>query len=122
MAVAGRPVAVVERALLNGLCGCSCAAWCARTGNELVEVGENIVTVRRGQRPDLLAELAFRGSRLQRMDRDRLALQISLDSATPELHDQHRGNRSWERAVAGIRIAHAEGFRSERSISPAKTS
>jgi len=48
---------------------------------------------------------------LQRMHRDRLVLQVSLDSATPELHDRHRGARSWERAVAGIRIAQAEGFR-----------
>lgn len=180
-------------------------AWCARTGNELVDFRDNLVTVRRGQRPDPLAELAapqlpgtrlwmytnfdcnlacdyccarsapeaprralgidrirrlatealdagvselvltggepfllpdiddlvavctavlpttlltngmlFRGSRLQRlrrMDRDRLALQISLDSATPELHDHHRGTRSWKRALAGIRIAQAEGFR-----------
>jgi len=49
--------------------------------------------------------------RLRRMDRARLALQISLDSATPELHDQHRGPGSWARAVAGIRTAQAEGFR-----------
>ncbi len=58
--------------------------------------------------------MLFRGRRLemlQRMDRDRLVLQISLDSATPELHDRHRGPRSWERAVAGIRTAQAEGFR-----------
>jgi len=49
--------------------------------------------------------------RLRRMDRARLTLQISLDSATAELHDQHRGAGSWARAVAGIRTAHAEGFR-----------
>lgn len=49
--------------------------------------------------------------RLRRMDRARLALQISLDSATPELHDHHRGPGSWQRAVAGIRTAQAEGFR-----------
>jgi MoaA/NifB/PqqE/SkfB family radical SAM enzyme len=37
--------------------------------------------------------MLFRGARLERlrrMDRDRLAVQISLDSATPELHDRHR--------------------------------
>jgi hypothetical protein len=33
-------------------------AWCARTGNELVEVRDTIVTVRRGRLPDPLAELA----------------------------------------------------------------
>ncbi len=49
--------------------------------------------------------------RLRRMDRTRLALQISLDSATADQHDSHRGAGSWERAVAGIRTAQAEGFR-----------
>jgi pyruvate-formate lyase-activating enzyme len=180
------------------------AAWCARSGNELVEVRGHVAIVRRGRRPDPLAELApdqvpgtrlwiytnfdcnlacdyccvrsspqsprralgadrvaqlaaeavdagvreliltggepfllpdldtlvatctaalpttlltnamlFRGRRLdmlKRMDPARLVLQISLDSATPELHDRHRGARSWERAVTGIRIAQAEGF------------
>ncbi|MDQ3664810.1 MAG: radical SAM protein [Actinomycetota bacterium] len=58
--------------------------------------------------------MLFRGRRLEalrRMDRSRLALQISLDSGTPDLHDVHRGRGSWERAVAGIRIARDEGFR-----------
>ncbi len=58
--------------------------------------------------------MLLRGRRLEmlhRMDRDRLVLQISLDSPTPHLHDRHRGARSWERAVAGIRTAQAEGFR-----------
>ncbi|MBA2639318.1 MAG: radical SAM protein [Nocardioidaceae bacterium] len=181
------------------------AAWCTRTGNELVAVQGNVATVRRGRSLDPLAELApdllpgtrlwmytnfdcnlacdyccarsspqaarralgidrvrqlateavdagvaeliltggepfllpdidelvaactaalpttlltngmlFRGRRLdalRRMDRSRLALQISLDSATPDQHDQHRGRGSWERAVAGIRIARDEGFR-----------
>jgi pyruvate-formate lyase-activating enzyme len=181
------------------------AAWCSRTGNELIEVQDNVATVRRGRSPDPLAELdpgqlpgtrlwmytnfdcnlacdyccarsspqtprralgidrvrrlaaealdagvteliltggepfllpdiddlvaactavlpttlltngmLFRGRRLdslRRMDRTRLAVQISLDSATPDLHDQHRGRGTWDRAVAGIRIAHAEGFR-----------
>ncbi len=181
------------------------AAWCDRTGNELVEVRGNVATVRRGRSPDPLAELApdlvpgtrlwmytnfdcnlacdyccvrsspqtarralgvdrvrqlaaeavaagvseliltggepfllpdidelvaactavlpttlltngmlFRGRRLdalRRMDKTQLALQISLDSATADLHDQHRGRGSWDRAVAGIRIARAEGFR-----------
>jgi uncharacterized Fe-S cluster-containing radical SAM superfamily protein len=185
--------------------GATVAAWCARTGNELVEVTGNIATVRRGRSPDPLAELdpgmlpgtrlwmytnfdcnlacdyccarsspqterralgvnrvrqlaeeavdagvseliltggepfllpdidelvaacsdklpttlltngmLFRGRRLdalRRMDRTRVALQISLDSATAELHDQHRGKGSWDRAVAGIRTARAEGFR-----------
>ncbi len=180
-------------------------AWCARTGNELVQVQGNVATVRRGRSPDPLAELApemvpgtrlwmytnfdcnlacdyccarsspqadrralgidrvrqlateavdagvseliltggepfllpdidelvaactavlpttlltngmlFRGRRLEalrRMDRERLALQISLDSATSDLHDAHRGRGSWDRAVAGIRTAQEDGFR-----------
>ena len=45
------------------------------------------------------------------MDRERLTLQISLDSATPEIHDAHRGRGTWARAVAGMRLAIAEGFR-----------
>ncbi len=181
------------------------AAWCAHSGNELVEIRDNTAIVRRGRSPDPLAELApeqlpgtrlwiytnfdcnlacdyccvrsspqtarralgvdrvrrlateaveagvsellltggepfllpdlddlvaacttalpttlltngmlFRGSRLERlrrMDSSRLTLQISLDSANPGLHDQHRGAGTWQRAVAGIRTAHAEGFR-----------
>ncbi len=58
--------------------------------------------------------MLLRGRRLEMlrtMDRERLVLQVSLDSPTPELHDRHRGARSWERAVAGIRTAQAEGFR-----------
>jgi pyruvate-formate lyase-activating enzyme len=42
---------------------------------------------------------------------DRLTLQISLDSPTPELHDLHRGKGTWERALKAIDIARAEGFR-----------
>ena len=42
---------------------------------------------------------------------DRLTLQISLDSPTPELHDLHRGKGTWERALKAIDVARAEGFR-----------
>jgi pyruvate-formate lyase-activating enzyme len=58
--------------------------------------------------------MLFKGKRLERlrrMDRERLTLQISIDSPSPEIHDSHRGKRSWERAVDGVRIAHEEGFR-----------
>jgi len=58
--------------------------------------------------------MLLRGSglaRLRRMDRRRLVVQISLDAATPDAHDDHRGRGSWARAVAGIRVAAAEGFR-----------
>jgi pyruvate-formate lyase-activating enzyme len=58
--------------------------------------------------------MLFRGSRLlmlRRMPRQRLALQISLDSATADRHDRHRGAGTWQRALDGIRIALREGFR-----------
>jgi pyruvate-formate lyase-activating enzyme len=57
--------------------------------------------------------MLFRGTRLvmlQRLPRNGLTLQISLDSATPERHDHHRGAGSWQRALDGIRTALAEGF------------
>ncbi|MGI8613842.1 MAG: Rv1681 family radical SAM protein [Nocardioidaceae bacterium] len=57
--------------------------------------------------------MLFHGRRLERlreMDR-RVALQISLDSATPDLHDSHRGEGSWARAVTGVRTAIQMGFR-----------
>ncbi|MCC3761959.1 radical SAM protein [Glycomyces sp. TRM65418] len=58
--------------------------------------------------------MLFRGRRLdmlKAMPREGLALQISLDSATPGLHDRHRGAGSWQRALDGIRTAVGEGFR-----------
>ncbi len=58
--------------------------------------------------------MLFRGHglrALQAMPRTGFALQISLDSATPDVHDSHRGAGSWARAVDGIRTATAEGFR-----------
>jgi sulfatase maturation enzyme AslB (radical SAM superfamily) len=48
---------------------------------------------------------------LQSLPRDRVTLQISLDSATPEGHDCHRGQGTWARAWRGIELARAEGFR-----------
>ncbi|MEV6956059.1 radical SAM protein [Streptomyces sp. NPDC051183] len=47
---------------------------------------------------------------LERLDRD-VVLQISLDSATPDLHDRQRGAGSWSRAVEGIELARSLGFR-----------
>ncbi|MGB2919025.1 MAG: radical SAM protein [Mycobacterium sp.] len=58
--------------------------------------------------------MVFRGRGLRELEaipRDNVALQISLDSATPELHDSHRGQGSWAKAVAGIRLALGLGFR-----------
>jgi len=48
---------------------------------------------------------------LRALPRDRLTLQISLDSPTPERHDRHRGKGSWARAWKGIERVRAEGFR-----------
>ncbi len=58
--------------------------------------------------------MLFTGRRietLRALPRERIILQISLDSATPELHDLHRGSGSWTRTREGIRRARAEGFR-----------
>jgi pyruvate-formate lyase-activating enzyme len=57
--------------------------------------------------------MLWSGERLRLLDalpRDGLTLQISLDSASPELHDRHRGNGSFARAFAGIRLALDLGF------------
>jgi uncharacterized Fe-S cluster-containing radical SAM superfamily protein len=48
-----------------------------------------------------------RGSRrrtLEGLDRDRVTMQVSLDSGTPDLHDRHRGAGSFDRARAGISL------------------
>jgi hypothetical protein len=54
-----------------------------------------------------------RGSRrraLEALDRERVTLQVSLDSGTPALHDRHRGAGSFARARAGIELARSLGF------------
>ena len=58
--------------------------------------------------------MLFNGRRaesLQALPRDRIVLQISMDSATPELHDLHRGLGTWARTTEGIQRARALGFR-----------
>ena len=58
--------------------------------------------------------MLFAGPRLEALrslPRDRVTLQISLDSPTPERHDRHRGKGTWARAWRGIARARAEGFR-----------
>lgn len=58
--------------------------------------------------------MQFHGERLRRLEAlptEGLTLQISLDSATAELHDRHRGGGSFDRALAGIRTAIDLGFR-----------
>ncbi len=76
--------------------------------DELVRAGEGL------ERTILTNAMVFgRGRRLQmleEMDRS-VILQVSLDSATPELHDAQRGAGSWSKALTGIGQAHALGFR-----------
>jgi organic radical activating enzyme len=58
--------------------------------------------------------MLFRGTRLKTLrslPRERVTLQISLDSPAPERHDSHRGKGAWARAWNGIELARAEGFR-----------
>jgi hypothetical protein len=52
-----------------------------------------------------------RAESLRALPRDRIVLQISLDSATPELHDLHRGPGTWARTRQGIQRARENGFR-----------
>lgn len=52
-----------------------------------------------------------RAKTLQALPRDRIVLQISLDSATPDRHDLHRGPGTWARTREGIHCARAQGFR-----------
>jgi pyruvate-formate lyase-activating enzyme/TusA-related sulfurtransferase len=53
----------------------------------------------------------WRLAALRSLSRDRVTLQISLDSPTPERHDCHRGKGTWLRAWKGVERARAEGFR-----------
>jgi pyruvate-formate lyase-activating enzyme len=58
--------------------------------------------------------MLFVGRRLEALralPRDRIVLQISLDSATPDRHDLHRGPGTWQRTREGIQRAKMEGFR-----------
>lgn len=47
---------------------------------------------------------------LEGLDRS-VVLQISLDSAGPEIHDRQRGRGSWSKALDGIELARSLGFR-----------
>jgi hypothetical protein len=58
--------------------------------------------------------MLFAASRLETLrslPRERITLQISLDSPTPERHDSHRGKGTWARTWKGFERARAEGFR-----------
>jgi pyruvate-formate lyase-activating enzyme/TusA-related sulfurtransferase len=88
------------------------------TGGEpflLEDIGEILVACAEAAPITALTNgMLFTGRRaesLRALSRDRIVLQISLDSATPELHDLHRGPGTWARAFEGIQRARAQGFR-----------
>jgi pyruvate-formate lyase-activating enzyme/TusA-related sulfurtransferase len=88
------------------------------TGGEpflLPDIGEILAACTAAAPTTVLTNgMLFTGRRLdllRSLPRDRLTLQISLDSPTPERHDRHRGNGSWSRAWDGVQSARTEGFR-----------
>jgi pyruvate-formate lyase-activating enzyme len=88
------------------------------TGGEpfmLPDIGEIIAACAAAAPTTVLTNgMLFAGSRLatlRSLPRERVTFQISLDSPTPERHDDHRGIGTWARAWKGIEQASAEGFR-----------
>ena len=88
------------------------------TGGEpflLADIDDMVLALAEAAPVTLLTNaMLFRGSRLaalRRLPRGRVTLQISLDSPDPALHDAHRGTGAWRRAVEGIDVARAMGFR-----------
>jgi pyruvate-formate lyase-activating enzyme len=88
------------------------------TGGEpflLEDIGEILAACASAAPTTVLTNgMLFAGRRiesLRSLPRDRMVLQISLDSPTPERHDAHRGQGTWARARDGIQRARAQGFR-----------
>ena len=88
------------------------------TGGEpflLEDIGEILLACAAAAPTTVLTNgMLFAGKRLETLKAlpvDRVALQISLDSPTPELHDLHRGRGSWAHARDGIQHAKDLGFR-----------
>jgi pyruvate-formate lyase-activating enzyme/TusA-related sulfurtransferase len=88
------------------------------TGGEpfmLPEIGEILAVCAAAAPTTVLTNgMLFAGRRLEMLrslPRERVTLQISLDSPTPERHDRHRGKGTWARTREGIERARAEGFR-----------
>jgi hypothetical protein len=88
------------------------------TGGEpflLEDIGEILLSCAAAAPTTVLTNgMLFAGRRagaLRVLPRDRIVLQISLDSATPERHDLHRGRGTWAQTREGIRRARAQGFR-----------
>jgi pyruvate-formate lyase-activating enzyme/TusA-related sulfurtransferase len=88
------------------------------TGGEpflLEDIGEVLVSCAAAAPTTVLTNgMLFTGRRaesLRALPRDRIVLQISLDSTTSERHDLHRGLGTWARAREGIERIRAQGFR-----------
>jgi uncharacterized Fe-S cluster-containing radical SAM superfamily protein len=115
-AARGLPVEVAERAAdeFGGLGGREVLL----TGGEPFlnpQLGELVSATSRYAPVTILtnAMVFFRGSRrrtLESLDRERVVMQVSLDSGTPDLHDRHRGKGSFERAWEGISLLRELGF------------
>jgi pyruvate-formate lyase-activating enzyme len=88
------------------------------TGGEpflLPDIGEILTACATAAPTTVLTNgMLFAGRRLEilrALPRERVTLQISLDSPAPERHDRHRGKGTWARAWKGIERARVEGFR-----------
>src|SRR5690349_22612566 len=88
------------------------------TGGEpflLEDIGEILVACAGAAPTTVLTNgMLFAGRRIETLGalpRDRVVLQISLDSPTPELHELHRGPGTWARTREGIQRARGLGFR-----------
>ena len=88
------------------------------TGGEpflLGDIGEILLACAAAAPTTVLTNgMLFAGRReesLRGLPRDRVVLQISLDSPTAELHDLHRGPGTWARTREGIQRARGFGFR-----------
>jgi MoaA/NifB/PqqE/SkfB family radical SAM enzyme len=57
--------------------------------------------------------MLLRGKRLEKLRaiaNGNLSIQVSLDSARPELHDAYRGEGTWAKTVDGIRLLQSDGL------------
>lgn len=88
------------------------------TGGEpflLEDIGEILLACATAAPTTVLTNgMLFKGRReesLKLLPRDRIVLQISLDSPTAERHDLHRGVGTWARTREGIQRARELGFR-----------
>jgi uncharacterized Fe-S cluster-containing radical SAM superfamily protein len=88
------------------------------TGGEpflLEDIGPMLLACARAAPTTVLTNgMLFAGRRreaLGTLPRDRVVLQVSLDSPDPQAHDRRRGAGTWAKAVHGISVAREMGFR-----------